>query len=63
MSERITTNAGVHNGRPCVAGTRIPAEDVIELVDAGISFAKIIKDYYPALTVEDIEACIKESEK
>jgi len=29
------------------------------LVQEGISFEKIIEDYYPGITIEDIKACIQ----
>ena len=52
MEPRITIDPGVHFAKPCVAGTRIPVEAVIELVEAGLSFDQIRKDYYPDLTEE-----------
>ncbi len=57
--ERIVVNPTVHFGKPCIAGTRISVQDVLELLDEGLSFEEIIRDYYPALTVEDIRACIR----
>jgi uncharacterized protein (DUF433 family) len=57
--ERIVVNPKVHFGKPCIAGTRITVQDVLELVDEGLSFEEIIQDYYPALTIEDIRACIR----
>ena len=42
-----------------MAGTRIPVESVLELVREGLSFADIIRDYYPDLRPEDIRACIQ----
>jgi uncharacterized protein (DUF433 family) len=42
-----------------VAGTRITVQSVLELVKEGIAFDAIIRDYYPELHVEDIQACIK----
>jgi uncharacterized protein (DUF433 family) len=42
-----------------MVGTRIPVENVLELVQEGISFKKIIEDYYPDLGVEDIKACVQ----
>jgi uncharacterized protein (DUF433 family) len=42
-----------------VAGTRITVEEVLELVNADIPFAQIVKDYYPDLTVDDIHACLE----
>lgn len=58
MKDRISVDPKIHFGKPCVAGTRIPVQDVLELVREGISFSEIISDYYPVLTVEDIQACI-----
>ncbi len=59
MKERIEINPNVHFGKPCVAGTRIPVQSVLELVREGLSFAEIIRDYHPELKVEDIQACIE----
>jgi uncharacterized protein (DUF433 family) len=59
MAERIEVNPAVHFGKPCVAGTRIPVVDVLELVGQGLAFDQIIKDYYPDLKADDIRACIR----
>jgi uncharacterized protein (DUF433 family) len=59
MRNRIEVKSGVHFGKPCVAGTRVPVQDVLELVRDGISFDRIARDYYPDLTAEDIQACIQ----
>jgi uncharacterized protein (DUF433 family) len=59
MQERITVNPKIHFGKPCVTGTRIPVQDVLELVKEGLPFSEIIRDYYPDLKVEDICACIE----
>ena len=59
MQERIAINPNIHFGKPCVAGTRIPVQSVLELVSEGLSFAEIIRDYYPDLEVEDVRACIQ----
>ena len=59
MKQRITVDAAVHFGKPCVAGTRIPVLDVLELVREGLSFDDIIQDYYPNLEADDIQACIR----
>jgi uncharacterized protein (DUF433 family) len=59
MRERIEINPNIHFGKPCVAGTRIPVQNVLELVREGIPFEKIIRDYYPDLQIEDIRACIQ----
>ena len=59
MTERIAVNPNIHFGKPCVAGTRIPVQTVLELVREGLSFVEIIQDYYPDLEAEDIQACIQ----
>ncbi len=59
MQERIAVNPNIHFGKPCVAGTRIPVQSVLELVSEGLSFAEIIRDYYPDLQIEDIRACVE----
>ena len=57
--DRIVINPQVHFGKPCVAGTRIPVENVLELIQEGIAFGEIIEKYYPDLEIEDIKACVK----
>ena len=59
MIARVTVDPKVHFGKPCVAGTRITVQNVLELLDEGLTFGEIIQDYYPDLTVEDIQACIQ----
>ncbi len=57
--DRIAVDPRVHFGKPCVAGTRVAVQDVLELVDEDIPFNQIVRDYYPDLTVEDVHACIR----
>ena len=59
MKTRIEINPNIHFGKPCVTGTRIPVQNVLELVREGIPFNKIILDYYPDLQIEDIRACVQ----
>lgn len=59
MKPRIDVNPKIHFGKPCVAGTRIPVQDVLELLAEGLTFETIIRDYYPDLEPEDIQACIR----
>jgi uncharacterized protein (DUF433 family) len=59
MNPRISVNPTVHSGKPCVAGTRITVEAVMELVESGCGFEQITRDYYPDLTVDDLRACIQ----
>ena len=57
--ERILIDPRVHFGKPYVAGTRIPVEVVLELIQEGIPFKEITKKYYPDLKIEDIKACAR----
>ncbi len=57
--ERIVVDAEVHFGRPCIAGTRITVENVLELVQENIPFDRIVESYYPDLEIEDVKACIR----
>lgn len=59
MIDRITVDPKIHFGKPCVAGTRITVQSVLELVDEGVSFNEIIRDYYPDLQLKDIHACLR----
>jgi uncharacterized protein (DUF433 family) len=56
---RITVNPQIHFGKPCIAGTRITVQSILELLNDGLSFDAIIQDYYPELQVDDIRACIQ----
>jgi len=56
---RIQVSPEIHFGKPCVAGTRIPVAAVLELVREAIPFEAIIRDYYPDLAMEDIQACLQ----
>jgi len=59
MKARINVNPNIHFGKPCIAGTRITVQSVLELVREGISFQDIIKDYYSDIKLEDIRACVQ----
>ena len=58
-ARRIVIDPRVHFGKPCIAGTRIPVEDVLELIQENISFAEIVEKYYPDLEIEDIKSCAR----
>ena len=57
MSERITINPDICNGKPVIKGTRITAQTVLEFLAAGDSVEDVLKEY-PALTREDVQACL-----
>ncbi len=55
---RIVIDNNIHYGKPCVEGTRITVENVLELVQENISFKDIKEKFYPDLTIDDIKACV-----
>lgn len=57
--ERISVNSQIHFGKPCIAGTRITVQSILELLKEELSFETIIKDYYPELQIDDIRACLQ----
>ena len=57
--DRIILDPNVHFGKPCVAGTRIKVEDVLELVEEGIPFAEIVDKYFTDLSIDDIKVCVR----
>lgn len=57
--DRISINSQIHFGKPCIAGTRITVQSILELLNEGLSFKEIIQDYYSNLQVEDIQACLQ----
>ena len=59
MKDRIEVDPNIHFGKPCIAGTRIPVVNVLELVGEGVTFEEIVRDYYPDIQIEDVRACVE----
>ena len=57
--ERITVNPKIYNGKPCIRGTRIAVTMFLDLLEDGLAFDVILKDYYPQLTKDDLKACLE----
>jgi uncharacterized protein (DUF433 family) len=57
MSERISINPEVCNGRPVVRGTRIAVQTVLEFLAAGDSVEDVLEEY-PGLKRADVQACL-----
>jgi uncharacterized protein (DUF433 family) len=55
---RITIDAAVCGGRPCVRGTRVRVKDVLDLLAAGATREEILQDF-PYLEPEDITAVLE----
>lgn len=58
MNEKISIDPNIHFGKPCIAGTRITVQNVLKLINEGLSFEDITTNYYPDLKTEDIKACL-----
>lgn len=59
MTDRVSVDPQIHFGKPCVAGTRITVQSVLELVREGIRFDEIVRDYFPDLSVDEVRACVQ----
>ena len=59
---RIAIDPAICNGRPTIGGTRITAQSVVEFLSAGDSIDDVL-DEFPALTREDVLACLAYSAK
>lgn len=57
MSDRVTINPDVCNGRPVVRGTRIAVQTILEFLAAGDSIEEVLEEY-PSLVREDVQACL-----
>ena len=55
--DRITVNAKVMSGQPCVRGLRVTVANVLRLLATGNSRERILKAY-PYLEPADIDACL-----
>lgn len=58
LMERISVSPRVCHGQPCIKNTRVLVYLVLELLEAGLTPDEIIRDYYPQLDKEDIDACL-----
>jgi uncharacterized protein (DUF433 family) len=58
LSNRIQFDAAVCHGKPVVRGTRVLVANIVGAVAAGQPHSEILQDY-PALTNDDIRACLE----
>ena len=56
---RITANPNILGGKPIIRGTRITVQLILDLLAAGETTETILRDYYPHLAPEDIQACLE----
>lgn len=55
---RISIDARIMGGTPCVKGTRVPLYVILDNLEGGSGFDEIIENY-PTLTREDVQAAIR----
>lgn len=53
----ITIEPDKRSGKPCIRGTRMTVQDVLEYLAGGMSEVEILAEF-PDLTAEDIRACL-----
>ena len=58
MADRIDVHPDICNGRPVIAGTRIPVQTIMEFLGAGDSIDEVL-EAYPALKREAVYASIQ----
>ena len=58
MFDRIVSNPAILGGKPCVKGTRISVEFLLELAASGASRADIVRRYQH-LAEEDVEQALR----
>ncbi len=58
MFHRIISDPAILGGKPCVRGTRLSVEFILELVASGGTIAEIIAKY-PQLQAADVEQAIR----
>lgn len=58
MFDRIVSNPDVLGGKPCVKGTRLSVEFIMELIASGATREQVVAKY-PNLTIEDVEQAIR----
>ena len=57
MFTRIVSDSAILGGKPCIKGTRISVEMILEWVASGASRDDVVKSY-PQLTAEDVAEAI-----
>jgi uncharacterized protein (DUF433 family) len=58
MFGRIVSDPAVLGGKPCIKGTRISVEFILELLASGASRDEIVQAY-PHLMAEDVEEALR----
>jgi uncharacterized protein (DUF433 family) len=57
LLERITIEEGKCGGKPCIRGTRVRVQDILEMLAGGMTNEQIIADF-DYLEIDDIRASL-----
>ena len=57
LIKRISINPRIFGGKPIIRGMRIKVENILALLEQGVTTEEILADY-PDLELEDIRACL-----
>jgi len=57
MFDRIVSDPAILRGKPCIRGTRISVELILELIASGATRDDILRAY-PHLSAEDVEQAL-----
>lgn len=58
ITDRITVDSEICNGKPIIRNKRITVQTILEFLSAGESQEEILRQY-PSLEKEDIYTCLK----
>jgi len=56
--DRIAVDPAIHDGKPCIKGTRVPVSVMVGSIPEGHTPERIIESW-PQLTAEDIQAALR----
>ena len=56
--ERIVVDPAIHQGDPCIKGSRVPVSIIVGSIADGDTFEQLI-EAWPQLTADDIKAALK----
>lgn len=62
LLQRITIDAEICHGKPCIRGLRYPVESILKLLGSGMKPEQVLRDYED-LEPEDIQACLQYASK
>ena len=57
LMSRITVDAAIFGGKPCIRGHRFTVANLLSLMAQGASQQEILEDH-PFLELQDFEACL-----